>query len=98
MEDLWAICFSEEEQPGNLNDGVRNGGGVEYPPPGAILSDESACDWTKSRSEQGGKTVDRNAFTALARYKAVGEDTAANLKVILIREPTLFRPFEETYC
>lgn len=43
-EDLGSVGFAEEEETGDLDDAVGDGGGVEDPAPGGVFGDEAAGD------------------------------------------------------
>lgn len=53
VQEFGRVGFSEEEEAGDLDDGVGDGGGVECPAPGCSLRDETACDGADCWSEEG---------------------------------------------
>lgn len=46
MEEFGGVGFAKEEEAGELDEGVGDGGGVEGPSPGCVFGDEAAGDGT----------------------------------------------------
>lgn len=71
-EEPWSVGFAEEEEAEDLDECVCDGRRPEYPTPGGVLSDETACDGAEGWSEERCQTVDCDAFAALLWSEAVG--------------------------
>lgn len=57
-ENFRGVCFLEEEEAGELDCGVGDGDGPEYPAPAYVFSDKTARDWAYCWAEEGSETVD----------------------------------------
>jgi hypothetical protein len=82
MQEFGRVGFSEEEEAGDLDDGVGDRGGVECPAPGGSLRDEAACDGPNCWSEEGRQAVDTDGPTSLLGPPTIAEDATADLNGI----------------
>ena len=82
VEQLRWICFPKQEQPRDLNRGIRNGSCMEGPAPAGILCDEATCYGANSWAKKWSKAVHGDSATALVCTPTVTEYAPTNLSII----------------
>lgn len=78
VQEFRGVCFAQEEEAGELDEGVGDGGRVEGPAPGGFFRDEPAGDGANRGTEEGGETVEGDGAATLFGAPAVAEDAAAD--------------------
>lgn len=82
VQEDWGVGLFEEEEAGDLDDGIGDGGGVECPSPGCSLRDEAACDGSDGWTEEGCQAVDTDRLAPLLCPPTIAEDATADLNEV----------------
>lgn len=74
------MCLLQEKEPRDLDDGVCDGGRMECPSPRCVFGNKATRNRPYCGTEQWGKRIKTNGFTALFCLPAITQYTTTNLR------------------